>query len=147
VVLGGTLVAVVLAGCAPGRPAQGPTAPPATLPAITMTSGGGFAPESWVWTIAPDGAWTFTEQTRLASAGTRSRTGRLTDAQRRELAGLANDPALLTELATSPGPCSVSDGTEERLQVGSVGYLANWCGEHRPHIDHLRERIIALTTR
>src|SRR5438552_1466080 len=41
VVLGGSVVAVVLAGCAPGRPAQGPTAPPAATTAVTASPADG----------------------------------------------------------------------------------------------------------
>jgi hypothetical protein len=83
---------------------------------------------------------------RLQPPRTTSRSGRLTDCQRREIARLANDPALLLELRTAPGPCSVSDGPDERLEVGPIRYRASWCNEHWPRIDHLRGRIVPLTT-
>lgn len=156
----GTVVILVIAGCGAGRANPTPTGPLATatvaptgqlatatvaLPAITMTNGGGLDPMSSVWTIAPDGSLTFTEETRIEPMHTTFRSGRLTDAQRSEIARLANDPALLTELRAAHGPCSVSDGPDERLEVGPVRYRASWCKEHRRHIDHLRTRIVALT--
>jgi hypothetical protein len=110
-----------------------------------MTSGGGLDPTSSVWTIAPDGSWTLTEKTHLKQRPATIRSGRLTDAQRSEIARLANDPALLTELRAAHEPCSMSDGPNERLEVGPVRYRASWCNEHRRHIDHLRARIVALT--
>jgi len=111
-----------------------------------MTGGGGFDPTSSVWTIAPDGSWTFTEKIRIQSPRATSRSGRLTDAQHREIALLANDPALLAEMRTAHGSCSVSDGPDERPEIGAIRYSASWCKERRPRIDHLRSRIVALTT-
>jgi hypothetical protein len=81
-----------------------------------------------------------------ADRGEPPRSGRLTEAQRNELTGLAVDPLLLQELRTTPGRCEVSDGPEERLEVGEVHYLANWCRADRPRIEHLRERITTFTT-
>jgi hypothetical protein len=74
------------------------------------------------------------------------RSGRLTDRQRRDLAALAGDLLLRRELLGGHRACGVSDGATERLEVGSMKYLAGWCAENRPHIRRLRARIVALTT-
>jgi pimeloyl-ACP methyl ester carboxylesterase len=132
------LLLCVLSGCG------GPAAP--TLPAIAMTSHGGFEPIAETWTIAPDGAWTWVRQVRMPGAPELSRTGRLTDRQRRDLANLAGDLLLRRELLGGHRACGVSDGATERLEVGSMKYLAGWCGENRPHIRRLRARIVAVTT-
>jgi hypothetical protein len=118
------------------------------LPAITMTAGGGFEANSRTWTIAPDGSWTFVANTKRA-IGTgvepSPTVGRLTDRQRQELAALANDPSLQRELRAPHRPCEVSDGSDERLTVAEIRYTADWCGERRPHIATLRDRIAAFT--
>ncbi|MET0493766.1 MAG: hypothetical protein ABW000_11625 [Actinoplanes sp.] len=131
-----SLSLLLLAGC--GTPIT--TAP--ALPAITMTSGGGFEGTSQVWTVAPDGSWKWTHEGTAAPP----RAGRLTEAQRRELAVLATDPLLQHELRGRRHRCDISDGPEERLEVGSLRYLAGWCDGRRPHIAELRTRIPALTT-
>jgi hypothetical protein len=123
--------------------------PPATaadLPAITMTSGGGFAGSSQVWTISPDGSWTWAREDRSTRApDPPPRFGRLTGPQREELAVLATDPRLRLELRRPPRPCHVSDGDAERLNVGPVRYLAGWCLDYRPRIRRLRARIDFFT--
>lgn len=115
-----------------------------------MTSGGGFQGSSQVWKIAPDGSWSWVHEDTIVHGEVPSqkppRNGRLTETQRNELAVLANDPRLRRELRKAPGRCTISDGPEERLEVGSTKYLANWCHEDRPRIKHLRERIVSLTT-
>lgn len=116
-----------------------------------MTSGGGFAANSQVWRVASDGSWSWVRKDKAMSADAvpspvPERRGRLTEAQRVELALLATAPDLQRELRRSPGPCTVSDGMSERLDVGAVRYLANWCDEHRPYTEELRARIVALTT-
>jgi hypothetical protein len=123
--------------------------PEPRLPPIVMTSHGGFETVSQKWAIAADGSWTFLESTKSfmshpAEATTRS--GRLTAKQQHELAHLATDPALYYELRTVSGRCTVSDGSTERLEVGSVRYLASWCREYRPLIARIRARIEAFTT-
>jgi hypothetical protein len=137
---------LLLTGCDPQAPAK-----PGPLPAITMTSGGGFQPSAQFWTIAPDGSWTWVQEDKSIRAGVvpsqkPARSGQLTAAQRDELALLANDPRLRAELRQRHGRCTISDGPEERLEVGSLRYLANWCHEKRPRIRDLRARIVALTT-
>lgn len=134
---------LLLTGCA-----DAPVADRARdLPTITMTTGGGFEGRSRQWTITPDGSWTWTEEFRGTGASPEPpRTGRLTEAQRGELAVLATEPALGFELSKDHAPCTVSDGSSERLEVGSLRYVASWCREDRPRIAHLRERILSFTT-
>jgi hypothetical protein len=122
---------------------------PASLPEITMTSGGGFDPSSQEWTIAPDGSWTWARTDRSMHSDEVQqplpRFGRLTEAQRNELAVLATDPRLRLELRRPPRPCHVSDGDAASLDVGSLRYLAGWCSDYRPHIKQLRTRIMSFT--
>jgi hypothetical protein len=142
--LAAVLLVAFLAGC--GGPSR------VELPGIRMTSGGGFEGTSREWTIAPDGSWTWVRKDKSMrldagpSLNPPPRTGRLTEKQRTELAVLAIDPLLLRELRRSTGRCEVSDGPDERLEVGDVHYVASWCKKNRPHIDHLRARIRAFTT-
>ena len=121
------------------------------LPEITMTSGGGFEASSQVWKIGADGSWTWAREDKPVRSGDvpsqqPARSGRLTEAQRSELAALATDPRLRDELRRAHEDCQVSDGPTERLEVGSIDYLANWCHERRPRIQQLRARIVSLTT-
>ena len=122
--------------------------PEPRLPPIVMTSHGGFETMSQRWAIAADGSWTFTESTKSFMshpAETTTHSGRLTAEQQHELAVLAADPALYYELRTAPGRCTISDGPTERLDVGSVRYVASWCREYRPLIARIRARIEAFT--
>jgi hypothetical protein len=140
---GGILVLLV-AGCI----AIARLVPEARLPPIVMTSHGGFETMSQEWTIAADSSWTFSESTKSFMshpATTTTRSGRFTAEQQHELAALAADPALDFELRTATGRCTVSDGSTERLDVGSVRYIASWCREYRPLIARIRARIEALT--
>jgi len=170
------LVTLLLAGCsanagpvlAPGPATSAPVSPqvsspvppkttsspvpPANtssgLPAITMTAGGGFAPQSQIWTIAPDGTWTYRLGNHLGvrPSTAPTRTGRLSAAQIRELAALVRDPALVTELHTPRVQCDVTDGPDERLKVGQLERMASWCPENLPHIAQLRTWIQQVTT-
>jgi hypothetical protein len=137
-VRGGCVGVLLLTGCG-----TGPARP--ELPPIRMTSHGGFDSSSDTWLIAADGSWTFTNSVRSLPPRTTTRTGRLTDAQLRDLAPLARDPALTVEMSIEPGSCTISDGATERLEIGSVRYLANWCDEFRPLTARIRARIVALT--
>lgn len=141
-----TGVAILTGFCTPS-----PTGTPEALPAITMTSGGGFDGSSQTWVIGTDGSWTWLREDKSMGPGDRpspppARSGRLTEAQRAELALLATDPQLRGELRADHDDCTISDGPAERLTVGPVKYLASWCDEFRPRIQRLRERITALTT-
>jgi hypothetical protein len=141
--VGGILVLLV-AGCI----AIARLVPEPSLPPIIMTSHGGFETMSQKWAIAADGSWTFTESTKSFMshpAEKTARSGRLTAEQQHALAVLAADPALYYELQTAPGRCTTSDGPTERLDVGSVRYVASWCPEYRPLIARIRARIEALT--
>jgi len=140
----GGIVVLLITGCI----AIARLVPEARLPPIIMTSHGGFEPMSQEWAIAPDGSWTFTESTKGFMSHppeTTTRSGRLTAEQHHELARLAADPALDYELRTAPGRCTISDGSTERLEVGSARYLASWCPEYRPLIARIRARIEAFT--
>jgi hypothetical protein len=118
------------------------------LPPIVMTTGGGFAAASSRWTISPDGSWTkVTEVHSETVTPPPPVSGRLTEAQRQELAYLANDQELHIEMLREPGACTVSDGDEERLEIGPDHYLSNWCDEYRPRIAAIREQIRAFTVR
>jgi hypothetical protein len=128
---------LLLAGCG-----SLPITTTPTLPAITMTSGGGFEETSQVWTVGPDGSWTWTHE----GTAEPPRAGRLTEDQRRELAVLATDPLLQHELRGRRHRCEISDGPAESLEVGSLRYLAGWCDGRRPHIARMRARIPDLTT-
>jgi hypothetical protein len=136
------LISLLLAGC--GGP------PALTLPEITMTGQGGFEPSAQRWAIHPDGSWTWARTDKRVGdappAPPPPRSGRLTEAQRDELTGLARDPRLIKEMRAWQGHCTSSDGPYESLVVGSVKFVASWCPERRPRIKHLRERIAALTT-
>ena len=140
---GGILVLLV-AGCI----AIARLAPEPRLPHIIMTSHGGLEGMSQKWAIAADGSWTFTEliQSFMSHpAKTTTRSGRLTPQQEHELVALAVDPALYVELQTVPGRCTVCDGPTERLEVGSVRYIASWCRQNLPLIAEIRARIEAFT--
>jgi hypothetical protein len=115
------------------------------LPPITMTSGGGFAGTAWIWSISPDGSWTYQVQEHGQQPAQR-RSGQLSEAQRRQIAALATDPALQTELRVPRPKCNVSDGEDERLKVGPVERIASWCKEDLPNITRLRDWILATTT-
>jgi hypothetical protein len=137
-VRGGCVGVLLVTGCG-----TGPARP--ELPPIRMTSHGGFESNSHTWVIAADGSWTFTNSVRSLPPRTTTRTGRLTDGQLRDLAPLAHDPALTAEMSMEPGSCTISDGPTERLEIGSVRYLADWCDEFRPLTARIRARIVALT--
>src|SRR3954467_6317049 len=96
---------LLLTGC--GHPPR-----PADLPAITMTSGGGFETSSQRWTIAPDGSWTWTRTDKAVRVKEMPSqqpplSGRLTEAQRGELAALATAPALGFELSKNHARCDI----------------------------------------
>lgn len=132
------VVLALLAGCGGSRRA---------LPAIGMTSGGGFVPTSQEWTIAPDGAWTWNRTDKID--GPRAwapRGGRLTGVALDEVRRLATDPDLVREMHLPHEKCDLSDGQYDRLDVGDNHYLAGWCDGTRKHIQRLRDRIVALTT-
>jgi hypothetical protein len=115
------------------------------LPPITVTSGGGFAPTAWIWSISPDGSWTY-QVTHHGMVPDQSRRGHLTEEQRRQLAALATDPALQAELRRPRPPCDVTDGDNARTKVGTVERVASWCPEDLPNIARLRAWIQAATT-
>jgi hypothetical protein len=115
------------------------------LPPITVTAGGGFAPTAWIWSISPDGSWTY-QVTNHGLAPDEERRGHLTERQRRELAALATDPALQAELRVPRAPCDVTDGDNARTKVGTVERVASWCPEDLPNIARLRAWIRAATS-
>jgi hypothetical protein len=132
------VVVLLLAGCGGSGP---------ELPAVGMTSGGGFEGTSQSWTIAPDGTWTWNREDRID--GLRAwppRSGRLTGAAFEEIRRLATDPDLVREMRLPHERCDVSDGSSERLDVGGNHYLSGWCDGTRKHIQRLRQRVVALTT-
>jgi len=134
------VVLLLLVGCA-GCGGSG-----SALPAIGMTSGGGFEGTSQEWTIAPDGAWTWNRTDKIDGLKVwPPRSGRLTGAAFDEIRRLATDPDLGREMRLPHEKCDSSDGSYERLDVGINHYVAGWCDRTRKHIRRLRDRIVALT--
>jgi hypothetical protein len=123
-----------------------PVVDPAALvmPAIVMSSGGGLESTSDQWSIAVDGSWTRTRTVRTNPQAITSRTGHLSEGQRRDLARLSTNPALLAEMRAPNPRCTISDGPSERLDVGAVRYWTSWCGALRPHVTQIRTRIETL---
>ena len=132
------VLALLLAGCGGSGSA---------LPAISMTSGGGFEGTSQAWTITPDGDWTWNRVDKIDGLRPwEPRSGRLTGAAFDEMRRLASDPDLVRDMRRPHEKCEVSDGPYERLDVGGNHYVAGWCDGTRKHIRRLRERLVALTT-
>jgi hypothetical protein len=121
--------------------------PPASveLPPITVTAGGGFSATAWIWSISPDGSWTYQVRNH-GLAPDQQRSGHLTEEQRRLIAALATDPALQGELRVPLPHCKISDGDDARTKVGAVERVASWCPEDLPHIARLRAWIKAAIT-
>jgi hypothetical protein len=140
--------AVVLAVLAVGYllcPQRGVDVAMLVLPPIVMTAHGGLEANVETWSIAPDGSWTWRHDIRIRPLRSVSRSGTLSAEQRRELAVLATDPALRAEMRTANPECTISDGPNERLDVGRLRYWTSWCEERRPHVVRIRARLTAMT--
>ncbi len=127
----------LLAGCAgeqadSSAPSQVVTSPPSAAPSsaatgapptaagspprITVRRTGGFVGVEQMLVVRPDGEWAWTGADRGGGPG----HGRLTDAQRAELARLAAAPALAEEARQKPAPPQCADGYDYVLTVGSM---------------------------
>jgi hypothetical protein len=101
-----------------GAPSEATGAPPAagSPPRITVRRTGGFVGVEQMLTVRPDGEWAWTG----ADRGGGPNHGRLTGAQRAELARLAAEPALAEEARQKPAPPQCADGYDYVLTVGSM---------------------------
>lgn len=82
--------------------------------AVSLVRSGGFAGLRDEIAVDPDGAWRSTGESKGR------RAGRLTEAQRADLARLAAYPRLRDESARSPGSSRCSDAYTYALTVGTV---------------------------
>ena len=99
------------------RPApSGATRAPGSPPRVTVRRTGGFVGVEQTLVVRPDGVWAWGG----ADQGGAPRSGRLTAAQRAELARLAARPALAAEARQKPGPPQCADGFNYLLTVGSL---------------------------
>lgn len=101
---------------APSVATGAPPTAPGSLPRITVRRTGGFAGVEQTLVVRPDGQWAWGG----ADAGGAPRGGRLTAAQRRELARLAGLPVLAAEARQKARPPQCADGFAYRLTVGSL---------------------------
>lgn len=113
--------AVSIARPSPVRPAPSaatgaPVAKPGSPPRITVRRTGGFAGVDQTLVVRPDGVWAWDGPDQ----GGGPRGGRLTAAQRAELARLAGSPALAAEARQKPGPPQCADGFDYVLTAGSL---------------------------
>ncbi|MBX6355985.1 MAG: hypothetical protein IRZ05_09045 [Micromonosporaceae bacterium] len=81
-----------------------------------MRRTGGFIGVEQTLVVRPDGVWAWGG----ADAGGGPHSGRLTSAQRAELARLARSPALAAEARRKQGPAQCADGYTYQLTVGSL---------------------------
>jgi hypothetical protein len=101
---------------APSAATGAPSAAPGSPPRITVRRTGGFVGVEQTLVVRPDGVWAWGG----ADAGGAPSGGRLTAAQRSELARLAKLPALAAEARKKPGPPQCADGYNYKLTVGSL---------------------------
>lgn len=109
----------VPSGSPSGAPSAATGAPPTAAgspPRITVRRTGGFIGVDQMLIVRPDGEWAWTG----AEQGGGPNHGRLTAAQRAELARLAAEPALAEEARQKPAPPQCADGYDYVLTVGSM---------------------------
>jgi hypothetical protein len=102
-----------------GAPSAATGAPPTAAgspPRIIVRRTGGFVGVEQMLTVRPDGEWAWTG----VDSGGGPNHGRLTGAQRAELARLAAEPALAEEARQKPAPPQCADGYDYVLTVGSM---------------------------
>jgi hypothetical protein len=101
---------------APSVATGAPPAAPGSPPRITVSRTGGFAGVEQRLVVRPDGEWAWTGADQGGGPG----HGRLTEAQRAELARLAALPALAAEARAKGGAPGCADGFDYLLTVGSL---------------------------
>jgi hypothetical protein len=110
-------------------------------PGVTITRTGGLAGVMQVIAVAADGSWTYTDR----RAGT-SQQGKLTTAQRQDLARLAIDPALAAEARRSAPPDPCADGFVYTITLGEASTRYEQCGAgNRPVTDQLLALVLGAT--
>lgn len=103
---------------------------------VTITRTGGLAGVMQVVAIAPDGTWTYTDK----RAGD-TQQGKLTTAQREDIAGIVANPSLSAEArVAAPGSCA--DGFVYTISAGEASMRFDQCAAagKRP----LTERLLAV---
>jgi hypothetical protein len=105
---------------APSAATGAPPAAPGSPPRITVRRTGGFAGVEESLVVRPDGVWAWGGGSRGADQRGAPRSGRLTAAQRAELARLATSPALAREARQKPSPPQCADGFNYALTVGAM---------------------------
>jgi hypothetical protein len=101
---------------APSAATGAPPTAAGSPPRITVRRTGGFVGVEQILIVRPDGEWAWTG----ADQGGGPNHGRLTGAQRAELARLAAEPALAEEARQKPAPPQCADGYDYLLTVGSM---------------------------
>jgi hypothetical protein len=109
---------------------------------LTVTSAGGFAGLRRQIEIAADGSWTFTDLRN----GT-SQRGQLSAAQRKELARLVSDPALVREARTPAAPGACADAFVYTIVTGELSFRYEQCAgvTKRPRTDQVLELVLSAT--
>jgi hypothetical protein len=124
----------------PGGPGSTAAVPPLT-PLVVNRSGGltGLMQEI---SIAADGSWIFTDE----RTG-RVDQGRLSAAQRQQLAKLTSDPGLALEARHEPPPGLCADAFVYVVTVGELSFRYEQCGasSDRPRADALLNIVIDAT--
>ncbi len=120
-----------------GEAPSGTTGGTTSAPKVSIVRTGGIAGVRQQLTVAPDGSWVYTDRRT-----DKVERGRLTEAQRLQLARIAADPALAQEARRSdpPGPCA--DMFVYAMTIGdySYGYAPCGVGTRRP----LTEQVLNL---
>lgn len=104
------------------------TATPTTAPRVTVSRTGGFAGQSLLVTVEPDGRWV-----SVAQPGGK-RSGKLTTAQQSRLRELTASPALASEATGRPSDSGCRDTYRYLLTVGNRQITYSDCPNdpHRP---------------
>lgn len=139
----------LLAGCGQGGSGSTPGASasdtadsaPVSAPTITLTRTGGLAGVNESIEISTDGGWTYTDHRK----GT-SESGKLTDAQRADLANLALNPDLVTEAQQEP-PGKCADAFVYSVNVAGLAVSFEHCesSAKRPVLDAVIELVTSAT--
>ena len=113
-----------------------------TPTAVTVTRTGGFAGLMRRIEIAADGSWVFTDM-----RNGKVHRGKLSTAQRRELARLVADPALAAEARTRPPSGACADAFVYTIVAGELSIRYEQCGgtTKRPRTDEILSLILAAT--
>ncbi len=93
-------------------------------------------------TIAPDGSWVYTDKRT-----NEIQQGKLTPAQRQDLAGLMANPALLLEARATPAAGVCSDAFIYTVAIGEMSMRYEQCGgpAKRPLTDAILTLVVDAT--